>query len=128
MNPACASVCASFSPFGELRSGGGMRREAHLKTRVEMVACCASSSRPPWAIRILKARSVKRSSMMRFLPNAARYTAKPAAPSRQKNMIDINNGLILVIHPEQAPNGEQGHQIHYARGLQNHLAGGIMKQ
>src|SRR5579872_5901369 len=107
MKPACASVCASFSPLGVLRSGGGILRDAHLNTRVEMVACCASSSRPPCATRILKARSVKRSSMTRFLANMAKYTARPAALSRQKNIIEMNRELILVIHSEQAPDGEQ---------------------
>src|SRR5271167_929196 len=128
MKPACASVCTSFSPLGVLRSGGGILREAHLKTRVEMVACCASSSSPPCATRILKARSVNRSSITRFLANIARYTPKPAALSKQKNIIDMNRELILVIHSQQAPDGEQRHQVHHARGLQNLLAGRIVEQ
>ena len=46
MKPACARVCASFSPFGVLRSGGGIRRDAHLNTSVEMVACCGLVIQP----------------------------------------------------------------------------------
>src|SRR5271167_602027 len=128
MKPACARVWTSFSPLGVLRSGGGILREAHLKTIVEMVACCASSSNPPCATLILNAKSVKRSSMMRFLANIARYTAKPAALSRKKNITEMSRELILVFHFDQAPDGDQRQHVHHERRLQNHLTRGIMEK
>src|SRR6202046_19839 len=87
-----------------------------------------SSPSAPCAARILPAKSANRSSPARFGGVIARYNATHAPAARKKTTMPIMNGLILVVHPQQAPNRQKRENVRSDRELQNLLTSRVMEQ